>query len=180
MNSLIGGTETCDEVTFEVSEASMREALGSGLFTSRGPNRLGWAHQTYAEYLTSWYLSQSGVSSDQILSLLKHTGDKEEKVVPQLSETAAWIASMDSKIFSKLMRTDPEVLLRSDIFSADIQSKIAMVESLLHSFEEERLIDRDFEISKRYKKLHQGDINLMGHTFYIFKARGDGSIDDKS
>lgn len=157
LNSLIGGTETCEGVIFEVSEAFLRETLGAGLFTSRGPNRLSWSHQTYAEYLTSWYISKSGINTDQILSLLKHNGDKDEKVVPQLSEVAAWIASMNSNIFSELIKTDPEVLLRSDVFSTNIQSKIALIESLLHSFEEEQLLDRDYEISKRFNKLeHPG------------------------
>ena len=172
LNGLIGGTETCNLITFEVSEASLRETLGTGLFSSRGPNRLGWAHQTYAEYLASWYLSQSGVSVAQILSLLKHNGDKEEKVVPQLSETAAWIASMNPEVFSELMRTDPEVLLRSDIFSTDSQLKSALVESFLRLFEEERLFDQDFEISKRYKKLDYPGLAAQLRPYICDRTKG--------
>lgn len=172
LNSLIGGIETCDEIICEVSEASLRETLGTGLFTSRGPNRFGWAHQTYAEYLASWYLSKSGVSADQLLSLLKHNGDKEEKVVPQLSETAAWVASKNPEVFFELMRTDPEVLLRSNIFSNDIQSKSNLVESLLHSFQEERLIDQDYEISKRYKKLDYPGLAAQLRPYICDRAKG--------
>jgi predicted NACHT family NTPase len=34
-----------------VTEKEIREVLGTGLFSSRGPHRMGWAHQTYTEFL---------------------------------------------------------------------------------------------------------------------------------
>ena len=154
LNRLSGGSETYENLTFEVNDVSLRETLGTGLFSSRGPNRLGWAHQTYAEYLAAWYLIHSRLSLSQILSLIKHSGDGEEKIVPQLSETTAWIASMNKDVFAEVMKTDPEVLLRSDMLSTNNQLKPALVGALLRSLEEERLLDRDWEISKRYQKLN--------------------------
>ena len=42
---------------FAVSEGAVREVLSdTGLFSSRGPRRMGWAHRTFAEYLASRYL----------------------------------------------------------------------------------------------------------------------------
>lgn len=172
LESISGGVERYNGTMFEVSEASLRETLVTGLFSSRGRNRLGWAHHTYAEYLASWYLNQSGISDKQVLALLKHVGDTEAKVVPQLSETAAWLASMNSEIFSELLRTDPEVLLRSDIFSTDIQLKGALVESLLRSFEEERLLDRSYEISKHYRKLCHPGLASQLRPYICDRSRG--------
>ncbi len=37
------------------SDGALKEVLGTGLFSSRGPNRMGWAHQTYAEFLAAYW-----------------------------------------------------------------------------------------------------------------------------
>src|SRR5690606_28580830 len=55
--------------------AQLRETLGTGLFSLRGPHRIGWAHQTYAEFLAAWYLQSQGMTVSQFLSLLVHPGD---------------------------------------------------------------------------------------------------------
>ena len=51
VSEMCGGKESYNGQEIEVSEAAIREVLDTGLFSSRGPNRIGWAHQTYAEYL---------------------------------------------------------------------------------------------------------------------------------
>jgi len=40
----------------ELSENNIRETLGTGLFSSRGIDLMGFAHQTYAEFLSGRYL----------------------------------------------------------------------------------------------------------------------------
>ena len=42
-------------------------------------------------------------------------GQQEEHVIPQLAETAAWLAGANDNFLQHLLRIDPEVLLRSDI-----------------------------------------------------------------
>jgi predicted NACHT family NTPase len=56
IQELHGRRENVNGNEFEVSEAAVKEALATGLFSSRGPNRIGWAHQTYAEFLAAYYL----------------------------------------------------------------------------------------------------------------------------
>ena len=56
VSTLTDGTEFVGEDEFPVDEEAVKEALGSGLFSARGPERLGWAHQTYAEFLAAHYL----------------------------------------------------------------------------------------------------------------------------
>ncbi|MFV2070168.1 MAG: NACHT domain-containing NTPase, partial [Pirellulales bacterium] len=51
---IAGGMEAADGDHFEVSAETAREVVcETGLFTSRGANRMGWAHRTYAEYLAA-------------------------------------------------------------------------------------------------------------------------------
>src|SRR5207249_9730442 len=114
-----------------VSIKNLRETFDTGLFTARGPDRLGWAHQTYAEFLASRYLEQQNVSTRQIADLIQHPLDPEKKLVPQLHETAAWIASNSREIFQQILKSEPDVLLRSDVATADDKTKSRLVDAII-------------------------------------------------
>lgn len=154
IQELCGGSEDADCMQFPVTEIAIKETLATGLFSSRGQNRMGWAHQTYAEFLAARYLVKHQMTQTQIMSLLVHPGDNEAKLVPQLHETAAWMAGMVPEVFRKIVRVNPEVLLRSDITTADPKDCAALVESLLRAYDEGGLLDRDWNNQKRYKKLY--------------------------
>lgn len=153
IQELCGGNENADGVQFQVTENTIKETLGTGLFSSRGPNRMGWAHQTYAEFLAARYLAKHKMTLTQIMSLLVHPGDTESKLVPQLHEAAAWIAGMLPEVFRKITSVNPEVLLRSDIATTDLKDRATLVDSLLKIYDEEGLLDRDRDNRKRYKRL---------------------------
>lgn len=120
-------------------DAAVREALATGLFTSQGQQRIGWAHQTYAEFLAAWHLQKQQTTLTQIMSLLVHPDDPEGKLVPQLHETAAWIASMNVDVFRDLVQREPEVLLRSNLAMAEAGDRENFVAVLLTMFEKEQL-----------------------------------------
>ena len=86
---LAGWHESVRGKDLAVEERHIKEVLNTGLFNARGAQRMGWAHQTYAEYLAARYLSTMDI--DQVLSLIKHQGDPEGRIPPQLHETAAWL-----------------------------------------------------------------------------------------
>ena len=114
-----------------VTNENLKETLDTGLFCSRGKNRLGWAHQTYAEFLAAQFLHDSKMSLEKMLKLLVYHGDAEGKLVPQLHETAAWLATMDASIREAIFKTEPDILLRSDISSAGEEDKEGLVRVLL-------------------------------------------------
>jgi len=175
----LGDLDTSDVTVAEltrggepVSEAAIRETLDTGLFSSRGLERIGWAHQTYAEFLAARFVAGSGMRLPQVLSLLIHPGDPEWKLVPQLHETAAWLAGMVPGVYHEILRTDPEVLLRSDVAVANPADRAALVIALLSSFETGRL-QLDYGVSHLYRKLSHP--TLLGQLLpYI----GDGSKSD--
>jgi len=153
IEELSGRNESVDGEQFQVTEAAVREALATGLFSSRGPSRMGWAHQTYAEFLTARYLVEHEMTLTQMMSLIVHPGDPDGKIVPQLHEPTAWLAGMVPAVFRAVMGVDPEVLLRSDVATAEVRDRASLVETLLGLYDEERLLDRDFDIRLRYRKL---------------------------
>ena len=100
IRELSGDPETSSTLGFSVSEDAVRETLfRTGLFTARGPNRLGWTHHTFAEFLAAWYLTRHKVRTDQLLLLITHSSDPQKQITPQLKETAAWLASLRSDVF---------------------------------------------------------------------------------
>ena len=85
---------------------------------------MGWGHWTFAEFLAASYLIRNGFTTEQISDLVMHP-ESRDAVVPQLRETAAWIASLNAEFLNHLMATDPQGPLASKIMSADASTGAA-------------------------------------------------------
>jgi len=152
IKDLRGGQEIREQQKFDVDDACINEVLSvTGLFSGRGTNRIGFAHQTYAEFLAAWYLVERKIPLVQVMSLIVSSDDSEYKLVPQLHETAAWLASMRNDIFQEIVKTDPDVILRSDI-STDPSKKV-IIDRLLKQYDEEKLFPSfsNFIRDKKFK-----------------------------
>ncbi|MBE0544866.1 MAG: hypothetical protein IH623_26300 [Verrucomicrobia bacterium] len=137
-----------------LTEDVMRDAIASALFTSRGPSRFGFAHQTFAECLASQFLSRLPLA--QIRSALCARDGQQEHVIPQLAETAAWVAGVREDFFDYLCQIEPEVLLRSDVSKVQNHRKTALVEAVLEKVKRAELFD-DRNISRFFDALkHPG------------------------
>ncbi|MDZ7704031.1 MAG: hypothetical protein U5L04_06055 [Trueperaceae bacterium] len=143
-----GGKETVNGNDFEINDNELKETLDTGLFNARGDDRLGWAHQTYQEFLAAWYLQKHRLEKSQILSLITHHGDEEGKLVPQLHETSAWLASKNDDVFSEILKTDPNVLLNSDIETFGDEQKKQLINALFVAYEEKKLFDNWYRSQK--------------------------------
>jgi predicted NACHT family NTPase len=171
IRELCGGSESVNDDEIQVGVDTIREALDTtGLFSSRGPKRMGWAHQTYAEFLAAQYLVQRGMTLPQMMSLITH---RDGKLVPQLYETAAWLACMVPEVFQEIMRLDPEVLLRSDVATADTKDRAALVKSLLILYDEEKSFDHDWAIRGQYQKLAHPGLAEQLRPYICDSAKND-------
>jgi hypothetical protein len=154
IENLCLGDEAVNEIRFSVTRREViEEVLDTGLFSSRGANRIGWAHQTYAEFLAAWYLKQRNLNLDRLLSLIIHP---DQRVIPQLQETTAWLAGMMPEVFQKVIKTDPDVLLLSDVSKINNANKAILVTSLLKSYDENQL-PYSYGLNHKYQNLaHPG------------------------
>jgi hypothetical protein len=153
LEKLCLGDEITHEKRFQITRDAIEEVLDTGFFSSRGSGRMGWSHQTYAEFLAAWYLKQRNLELSQILDLIIHP---DHRVVPQLQETAAWLASMIPEVFQDVMRTDPDILIQSDISTVDNDNKAKLVKAFLQLHDDKKLAYSYFHIL-RYKNLdHPG------------------------
>ncbi|MGA7931954.1 MAG: hypothetical protein WCA35_00090 [Kovacikia sp.] len=161
LQKLCHGYENANGREFEITRVVIEEVLDTGLFSSRGLHRMGWAHQTYAEFLAAWYLVQHEMPLAQITGLIFSSEEPDYKLIPQLHETAAWIASIRMDVRQEIIETDPDVLLRSDI-PTDSDLREAIVTSLLTQYEQEKLYDYERKQYRNYGKLkHPGLANQL-------------------
>jgi predicted NACHT family NTPase len=151
------GSESINQQEFLINEDSVKEVLSvTGLFSYRGNNRMSFTHQTYTEFLAVWYLDQHETPLNQVMKLIVSPEDPERKLIPQLHETAAWLASMRTDVLQEIMKTDPDVLLRSDI-PTDANLRAAIVDNLLKQYEQGKLFDSHRDNYPTYEKFkHSG------------------------
>jgi hypothetical protein len=154
LSALAGGHEQGNFSAFDVTDDDVREVLDTGLFSSRGGVRMGWAHQSYAEFLAAMYLVEKNVASANILKVLLHPAGG---LVPQLSTVAVWAASLNSSVRAALIPSEPLVLLRGDLVNWNADDLAALTRSLLAASEQKHVHDSTFGIADAYAKLgHPG------------------------
>ena len=127
------------EISRDVGAHATGAALKTALFQPIGPHRITFSHQTYQEFLAAHYVATK-LSSDQILKLITHL-DGSGKVVPQLRETAAWIAEMVPEVGQALIVSDPATLLMSDTPPSSDQSRRELMRQIPRRYETEEMID---------------------------------------
>jgi len=155
---------------WNASEASIRDVITvSGLFSSRGPNRLGWAHKTYSEFLAARFLTRRNMPLGQLGDLVLHHHDQ-ASVVPQLREATAWIGSMRPDVFRLVAERDPQVLLSSDVVKADAAGRQGLVDHLLNAFDREQAID-DWDERVHYRKFKHPLLGQQLRPFIVARTK---------
>lgn len=170
--AVFGGIETVNGIDFAIGSAEVSEALNTGVFSARGTERLGWSHRTYAEFLAAWYLTEHKLDESKILSLISHPGDMNQRLIPQLQETSAWLATFSEKIFTALKDRNPEVLLRSDVIVADESARASLVQSLLTMYDSGKLFELAWSDLYYYKKLGHPSLETQLRGFMCDKTKG--------
>lgn len=173
VREICGHTEILNEQSFAVTEAAIRETMGTGLFSLRDENRLGWAHQTYAEFLAAWYLKHHQFAPAEAMRLLILPHDASGKIVPQLHETAARLAGIMPEVFRQIMKNDPDVLLRSDVAATSAADREALVAALLELFRAEQACD-DWFNRDHYRKLKH--LNLVAQLRPIISSKDENFL----
>ncbi|MGY0713474.1 NACHT domain-containing protein [Azospirillum argentinense] len=154
---IAGSVEVLDGREFPVNEPDVRDALETALFRSAGEGRYTFVHQTYAEFLAASYLVIRGLSEERILGIIRHPGSPGCVVPPQLAETAGWLASQDPTLFRRLVRDNPDTMLRSDVAAADPADRAALVDAYLMACADEKVHDWDQGRFRLYQRLaHPG------------------------
>jgi hypothetical protein len=165
-----GQREETETGHVDLTSKVVEEVLDTGLFSGRGPNQLGWAHQTYLEFLASEYVVAHGLAPEQTASLLMHPLEP-TKVIPQLRGVAAWLAGRNLDVFDRICASDPQVLLRADVGTLDDNRKGRLIDAYLGQVEARTALV-DWESIRYFARLkHTGLAARLGP--YV-KDRGLG------
>lgn len=157
---LAEGVERVDGEEVHIDETAVRETLHTALFNGRGVGSVGWAHHTLGEYLATDYLVRRNVALTQVMSLLVYPSDTESKIVPQLRDVAAGLASVRLDVFREILKSDPEALLMSDLDSVGESERADLVEAILEGHRSGRLVNTyaTWTQRRRYEKLRHGGL----------------------
>lgn len=147
------GTDIAGGDGFTVSHPAVNETLAiAGLFSPRGEERVAFAHESYAEFLAAYYIAASDLTPERTLRLLQHSQSKE--IVPQLLETAGWLASMDSRVREHLISAAPLALLSCDGTALTNSDRRLLANRLLEISGKAGLSPHDFTRQQWRKLLH--------------------------
>lgn len=91
---LAGGQERLAGGGFPVTRQVIDAALGSGLFTARGPGRVVPAHAAFAGFLAARYLASRELPEAQLRTLLTVSTSAGSGLIPALRETTAWLVAL--------------------------------------------------------------------------------------
>lgn len=172
MAELMTGEEVVDGLSLRLDEARIREVLDTGLFSSRGPGRMGWAHWNYAEYLCARFLSRRQFTLPQLRGLLlRMDSSGETRVIPQLAEVNSWVSSLEPQWFAEILPRDPLVLLRSDMVVENVASRKQAVTALLAAFDTGRVTDQDRRLRERYRHLEHPELAGQLLPFILDKRK---------
>ncbi len=150
IHELSGFSEEISGIRFFVKEEFVKEAIGTGLFNSRGNGRIGFSHHTYPEYLAAYYLTIKQVPTAKIFELISHT---DGKVIPQLQELAIWLANVSDEFFDQMLKSQPEIAMRADDSVLTNSRKKKLIIELLGRYQSKELVEY-FDLLRYFKRLN--------------------------
>ncbi|MEU8188054.1 NACHT domain-containing protein [Micromonospora carbonacea] len=121
-----------------LEEADILRVLGTAVFSGCGSNRIGFGHQTIAEYLSARYL----VSINAPVSMIERlVGLGEGRIPSQVQVVVAWLIAMRPDLFNGLLKQDPESFIRSGIELEDTEYRKILMEGLLDLANQSEIAD---------------------------------------
>jgi hypothetical protein len=140
-----------------VDRDTITETLHTALFADRIEGAQSWSHQSYAEFLAAQYVTQRGLPASQVVAVLTDTTDNAQRVVPQLEETACWMAEMLPAVFSALTPRNADTLLRCDPSYWSDNDRVLLVGSYLNLVRHHEAAELDWQLKDRLARLaHPG------------------------
>lgn len=108
VGTLAIGTEPTPAETVHLTVPIVTSVLATGLFTTTGLNRLGFAHASFGDFLAAAWVEENSLADDKVRALLM---GPDGRVRPQLRAIASWLVGINPDRFAWLTVEDPEAAL---------------------------------------------------------------------
>jgi hypothetical protein len=171
----IYGKDEYAKISFDIDEVSVAETLEmTGIFTRLSPHRYQFISRTFAEFLAAWYLSKSSkskVPTTQKLKLLLHP--ESQRLIPDIYETAGWLAALDKEFLRWLIAYEPFAALEADFATLAKGDLPALVNGLLDfaAREERHSYDPQCLSKLNHPGLHEQLVPIITNTTYSLASR---------
>jgi hypothetical protein len=119
-------------------ELYRREVLRVGPFRPTEAGGFRWLNQVHAEFLAAWYLRHHDVPAEVVRALVTTRDGESEVLVPQLVNTAAWLADLVPDAWGYLVEHHPLPLLRSDLALREDEDKATLLMAILDGIHSDR------------------------------------------
>ncbi|WP_433261601.1 NACHT domain-containing protein [Actinosynnema sp. CS-041913] len=155
--SLAGDQERTTSGVFDVSQAAMKETLGTALFTAHGQDRLGFRHSSLGAYLAARYVHDRDLPRHQLVSLfLVDAPDRDTAGIPvPLREAATWLVALDPANTEWLAAADAESLVAHSVIVDSEPIRSLVVARLLDHAGEVELSETGW-VPGRWQVAHPG------------------------
>ncbi|MDD2758797.1 MAG: hypothetical protein PHH11_00735 [Methylomonas sp.] len=144
------------EGDLEITNQAIKETLElTGVFARLDGKRFQFASRTFAEFLAAWSIANSMVPTQQKLKVLLHPDS--QRLIPDLHETAAWLAALDADFLTWLVKHEPEAALEADFATLAQADLPALVDGMLSMAKAEQRPSYDWQrLAKlKYKGIEQ-------------------------
>lgn len=153
ISDVAGGAEIHQGISTPVTESVLRQSLRRSVFSGLAADTVGWAHQTFREFLAAKYSTERGLSAAQILGLLTNPSDREGKIIPNLREEAAWLASMRADVLDQLIDRDPQTLFDSDVALTGPEQRERLLRALVEGIDSGSVVITRWHVRDEFHKL---------------------------
>lgn len=104
--------------------------IDTGVFSARGENAVGFAHESYGDYLAGSALATAQFSAAQVLDLVTITVAGQRTVIPALEEVVGWATTLNPALAQQFLTLDPAPFLRTDTSHLSDSNQVCLVEAL--------------------------------------------------
>lgn len=152
VGQVVGAQESAGAGAFPVTAAMVTETLATAVFTRTGPDRVAFAHSSFAAFLAARHLAARAagpapIPRRQLESFfLVDAPDENTAAIPEhLRELAAWLLAHAPAQTRWLADADPESLTAHTFVVTDPQIRRILVDGLLARAERIELADRAWQ-----------------------------------
>ncbi|MEU3642903.1 hypothetical protein AB0E59_05910 [Lentzea sp. NPDC034063] len=180
MGQMVGDNEAAGAGEFPVTKELVMETLATAIFTRTSPEKVAFAHSSFAAFLAARYLAARLTAPIPIPArqlegvLLVSAADEDTAAIPEhLRETAAWLLAHAPAEARWLALADPEGLAAHSSVITAPEIRADIVDGLLARADRIELADRSWQRA-RWRLEHPGLCSQLSEVL----SHADGSPSD--
>ena len=153
--SVVSISELLLDKASESEERLLADTLNTSLF--RGTQYRQWAHQSFAEFLAAYHLSEFNIPLKEILDKVMI----DNVFAPQLHEMIRWLALLRDDVFREVIKRQPAILLSTDLSHISERDFRKLLSKLLSLDDEYVYIQLHNDLREQQIRIHHPSLEKL-------------------